>query len=245
MTIRVLVNGASGKMGQQAVAVITEHSKEFLLVATAGSNDVLKDVIKTTKPDVVLDLTRAEAVLANTQTIIENGARPVIGTSGLLPEQVTALTKRCAELKRGGIIAPNFSLGAVLMMKFAKEAAKYFSSAEIIEMHHPQKYDSPSGTAVHTAALIAAERNLEPTLPQTTKETLIGARGALFKNIPIHAIRMPGIIANQEVLFGGLSETLSIKHVTLDRQCFMPGIVYACKKVMELDNLIYGLENLL
>lgn len=244
MTIRILVNGAQGKMGQETVKAITEHHKDFSLVAKTGKSDDLAKAILEHKPQVVIDFTHANVAFKNSQIIIEAGAHPVIGTSGLLKDQIALLQERCAKLKLGGIIVPNFSLGAVLMMKCAKEIARHFSTAEIIEMHHAGKLDSPSGTAMRTAELIASTRTRQPTFAYDTKETLAGARGASYANIPIHSVRLPGIIANQEIIFGAPGETLSIKHVTIDRQCFMPGVIVACKKVLKLDRLVYGLEEL-
>ncbi len=245
MPIRILINGAQGKMGQETVKAVSEHSKDFTLVAKTGKSDDLTKSIRDHKPQIVIDFTHADAAFKNTQTIIEAGAHPVIGTSGLLKNQIALLQKRCSELKLGGIIVPNFSLGAVLMMKCAKEIARHFSIVEIIEAHHAGKLDSPSGTAMRTAELITSSRTEEPLQPAHTKETLTGARGAKYGNIPIHSIRLPGIIANQEVIFGAPGETLSIKHTTIDRQCFMPGVLLACKKVMGLDKLVYGLEELM
>lgn len=243
MTIRILINGAQGKMGQETVKAVSEHRNDFTLVAKTGKNDDLTKAIRDHNPEVVIDFTNAEAAFKNTQIIIEAGVYPVIGTSGLLKDQIVLLQKRCAELKLGGIIAPNFSLGAILMMKCSKEIARYFPRVEIIEAHHAGKLDSPSGTAIRTAELIASNR--EPQSSIGTKETLAGARGATYENIPIHSIRLPGIIANQEVIFGASGETLSISHRTIDRQCFMPGVLLACKKVMGLDRLVYGLEELI
>ncbi len=243
MTIRILINGAQGKMGQETAKAVSLHNNDFTLVAKTGRNDDLMKSIRDHKPQVVIDFTNADAAFKNTQTIIEAGVHPVIGTSGLLKEQIASLQKRCLALKLGGIIAPNFSLGAVLMMKCAKDIAAHFPTVEIIETHHAGKLDSPSGTAIRTAELITSSKNF-PHLP-SNKETLKGARGALYENIPIHSLRLPGVIANQEVIFGAPGETLSLKHVTIDRQCFMPGVLLACKKVMELDRLVYGLEELI
>lgn len=242
--IRVLVNGASGKMGQMTVKTIENHS-ELELAGALGRQDNLALEIKNRRPDVVIDLTNAESVLANTQTIINAGVRPVIGTTGLLKDQISKLQQQCAKIKLGGIIAPNFSLGAMLMIKYAQEIAKYFPDVEIIEMHHNGKLDSPSGTSIRTAEMIAENRKTIPAPLKNTRETVPGARGANYLNIPIHSVRLPGLVAHQQIIFGGLGETLTIRHDSIDRQCFMPGIVLACKKVMELNQLIYGLENVL
>lgn len=243
MTIRIIVNGAHGKMGQESVKAIASDP-QLQLVAQTGRNDNLTDAIQKTQAQVVLDFTTAEVVYENALTIINANVHPVIGATGLKPDEIADLEKRCGQKKLGGIIAPNFSIAAVLMMRFAEQAAKYFSAVEVLEMHHPGKLDSPSGTAIKTAEMIARARsNKEP--PKPTREIVSGARGALKDNISIHSIRLPGLVANQEVLFGGLGETLRITHNTIHREAFMPGVLLACKKVLQLDRLVYGLEHLL
>jgi 4-hydroxy-tetrahydrodipicolinate reductase len=244
MTTRIIVNGASGKMGQLCVSAINAEP-DLVLVGQIGRKDDLAAEIKQNAADVVVDLTNAESVLKNLQTIVDAGAHPVIGTSGLLKDQVGIMQKKCLALKRGGLIAPNFALGAVLMMKYAKEMAKYFSSVEIIEMHHDRKLDSPSGTAVRTAEMLSETLATPLSNIPTTKEVISGARGASYQDIRIHAIRLPGLMAHQQIIFGSLGETLTIRHDTIDRLCFMPGIILACKKVMTLNQLVYGLENIL
>lgn len=243
MTIRILVNGALGKMGQCTVKTLLSQPNMFVAGET-GAKDNLAAEIKQSKADVVVDFTNADVVLKNTETIIESGARPVIGTSGLKQDAIKKLAERCAQLKLGALIVPNFSLGAVLMMKYAQEIAKYFSQVEIIEMHHAGKLDSPSGTAVRTAEMLSTVRSIAPD-EKKRKETIPGARGATYQNIPIHAIRLPGLVAHQQIIFGGTGETLTLRHDSIDRECFMPGVVLACKKVMELDKLVVGLENIL
>lgn len=245
MAIRIIVNGAHGKMGQPCVRAI-EADPDLILAGEAGRQDDLARMIQKNQADVVVDLTNAESVLHNVETIIEAGARPVIGTTGLLKEQILLVQKKCRTLQRGGVIAPNFALGAVLMMKHAKEMARYFSSVEIIEMHHDRKIDSPSGTAIRTAELLSETLAENPSNNPTLglKETLKGARGACYEQIPIHAIRLPGLLAEQQIIFGGMGETLTLKHSAIDRSCFMPGIILACKKVMVLQELVYGLENI-
>ncbi|MHB1946523.1 MAG: 4-hydroxy-tetrahydrodipicolinate reductase [Gammaproteobacteria bacterium] len=244
MSIRVLINGANGKMGQQAVKAVT-NDPDFTLVATCGRNNNLAEEIKKSKAQVVVDLTNAESVLNNIQIIIDAGVHPVIGTSGLVKDDVERLQKRCAQLKLGGIIVPNFSLGAVLLIKSAQEIAKYFPEVEIVEMHHNQKLDSPSGTAIRAAEIISDSRASTPSKLINSRETISGSRGANYQDIPIHAIRLPGFVAHLQVLFGGLGETITLRHDTIDRQCFMPGLLLACKKVMGLQNLVYGLEEIL
>ena len=241
--IRVLINGCKGRMGQEAAKAIGE-SDDLDLVAQTDLKDDLANVIEISKAQVVLDFTTAAVAMEVSSTIIHSGAHPVIGTSGLLPEQVDELKKLCKKQKLGGIIAPNFAIGAVLMMKFSQEAAKYFPHSEIIELHHDSKYDAPSGTAVKTANLIAGERQrLSGKI--TEKEIISGARGANADGTRIHSIRLPGLVAHQEVLFGAKSQTLKIRHDSTHRESFMPGVCLACKRVTKLKELVYGLENLL
>lgn len=239
---RIIVNGAHGKMGRLAVEMLNTQP-DFEVVAALGRADNLPETIRTTGAEVVVDLTCASAVYQNTLDIIKAGSCPVIGTSGLLPEQYITLKAFCDEKKLGGIIAPNFSIGAVLMMHFASVAAKYIPDVEIIEAHHPQKQEAPSGTAIKTAELIAQSRKSHTLAP--SHELLAGARGAVSQGVPIHALRLPGTLAAQEVIFGQVGETLSIAHRTLDRVSFMPGLLLACQKVRGLSTLHYGLEHLL
>lgn len=237
--IRILVNGAQGKMGQETVQAV-QTDPELVLVAQAGHHDDLAALIRSSQAQVVVDFTTAAQVFETANIIIESGVHPVIGTSGLRPEQIRKLQEKCAEKKLGGIIAPNFSIGAVLMMRYAKEIAHYYDHAEIIEMHHDGKLDAPSGTAIKTAEMI---ENIKK--PKAVHETISGSRGALCHHIPIHAIRLPGIVAAQEVLFGGNAETLSIRHQSIHRSSFMPGVILACKTVISLKEMVYGLEHLL
>lgn len=243
MAINVVVNGAKGRMGQESVKAILSDP-ELKLVGQADMGDDLLVMVKEKQADVVVDFTVASVVAENLQKIIEAGVRPVVGTSGLVECQVEELKQMAKAKNLGGIIAPNFAIGAVLMMKYAADAAKYMPQVEVIEYHHDRKEDSPSGTAVKTAEMIAKTRaNFEP--PCKGKETIAGARGAFHENVPVHSVRIPGVIANQEVIFGGLGQTLTIRHDSLNRESFMPGVRLACKKVMELDELVYGLENVL
>lgn len=244
MPINVLVNGAFGRMGQMTVKAVTDHPN-LVVVGQTGREYDLKKSIQDSEAEVVIDFTHPNAVFNNAVTILEAGARPIIGTSGLTPEQIKTLKEKCLKLARGGIIAPNFSIGAVLMMKHAKEIAKFLPHVEIIEMHHPDKADSPSGTALRSAQLIAQDNAAINSHSAAGLETLAGSRGAISHGIPIHAVRLPGLLAHQQILFGGLGETLTIRHDSLDRQCFMGGICFACEKVMTLDHLVYGLEELL
>ncbi|CEG55668.1 4-hydroxy-tetrahydrodipicolinate reductase [Legionella fallonii] len=243
MTTRVIVNGAKGKMGVLACETLDNHN-EFELVGKLGRQDNLAQIIKDTQARIVIDLTRADCVYENSMAIINAGAHPVIGTSGLIPSQIQTLTEQCTTKKLGGIIVPNFSIGAVLMMIFAAKAAEYLSEVEIIEAHHRQKLDAPSGTALKTAEMIAAART-KPKNKLDLKELIPGARGSLHNEINIHSLRLPGVLARQEVLFGNLGETLSITHNSIDRHCFMPGVLLACQKVLQLNTLVYGLEHVL
>lgn len=244
MPIRLLVNGAFGCMGQIIVKAVTTQP-DFVLVGQTGRGYDLAKSIKDSQAQVVIDFTHPDVVFANTLAIIETGAHPVIGTSGLKGDQIHTLQNRCADLKLGGLIVPNFSLGAVLMMKYAKEIVKHLPHVEIIEMHHNGKADSPSGTALRTAEMLAHGCNTVNQPPTPLHETVVGARGANHANIPIHAIRLPGLLAHQQIIFGNTGETLTLRHDTIDRECFMPGIFLACKKVMGLDRLIYGLGEIL
>ena len=241
--IKVIVNGAAGRMGSLAVKTI-ENDAECELVGQLEHDDDLSAAIKSTDADVVVDFTTAEVVFDNAMAIVNAGARPVMGTSGLTPEQLEALQQLCTAKQLGGIVVPNFSLGAVLMMKYAQDAAKYLPHVEIIEMHHDAKQDSPSGTALKTAAMIAESRK-ETIDVKVGRETVKGARGAAVNDIAVHAVRLPGLVAHQQVIFGAVGETLTLRHDSINRDCFMPGVLLACKKVMALDNLVYGLESVL
>jgi 4-hydroxy-tetrahydrodipicolinate reductase len=243
MLTRVIVNGAGGKMGALACATLQQHH-EFELVAQLSKHDDLSQAIVATKAQIVIDLTRADSVYQNSVTIIKHGAHPVIGTSGLLPEQIKELTALCETQRLGGLIVPNFSISAVLMMLFAAKAAEYFSEVEIIETHHQQKLDAPSGTALKTAEMIAAARKKTKN-KLNLQELIPGARGGTHCDVNIHSLRLPGVLARQQVIFGNAGETLSITDDSIDRSCFMPGVVLACQKVLTLTTLVYGLEHIL
>ena len=240
MAIKVIINGAQGRMGRMTVESIAAQS-DLQLVAQTGRQDNLANTIKKHHADVVIDLTTPKTIFEQTQTIIANNARPVIGTTGLTLDQVEILKKQCDEKSLGGIIAPNFSLTAVLMMRYAQDAAKYFPDAEIIEMHHQHKIDAPSGTAIKTAKLMNEARH---TVADSQPHQGL-SRGEQFHGVTIHAVRLPGIVASQSVIFGGLDETLTIRQDSITRKSFMPGIFLSCRKVMELDHLVYGLETIL
>ncbi len=241
--MKVIVNGAKGKMGSMACDTLNDHP-DFDCVAALGREDNLAEAIVEHQPDIVVDLTTADSVFENSTVIIEHGVHPVIGTSGLSDQQINQLRSQCEKLQLGGIIVPNFSIGAVLMMYFSAIASKWMSEVEIIETHHQQKLDAPSGTALKTAEMIAAARK-HPKNQLALKEILPGARGSEYKDVNIHSLRLPGVLARQQVIFGQLGETLSIHHDSIDRIAFMPGVVLACQKVSQLKSLYYGLEQLL
>ena len=241
--IKVIVNGAKGRMGSEAIKAINNDA-DLQLVAQCDFGDDLSLLIKESSAQVVVDLTAASAGFNNTQTILNAGACPVIGTSGFQVEQVKELQALATQKQLGGLIAPNFSIGAVLMMKFAAQAAKYLPDVEIIEAHSPQKEESPSGTGIRTAELIAVART-KVAVKCSDKELIEGARGAQLHDVKLHSIRLPGIVAQQTVFFGGLSETLKIEHNSQHRESFMPGICLACKQVTKHKELFYGLEHLM
>ena len=243
MPIAVLINGAQGKMGKEIVKTFNQD-KEFEVVGALEKGDDLAVAIDKTKAKVVIDFTTASVGFQNASIIINAGAHPVIGTTGFVADQVEELQKRCARQKLGGVIAPNFSIGAILMMRFSEQAAKYYPNAEIIEMHHNTKEEAPSGTAMRTADLIAKAR-IDTHPLKKYKEIIPHARGANYEDIAIHSVRLPGFVAHQMVVFGGRGEVLTIRHDSLHRECFMPGIKLACKKAVDLKELVYGLENLL
>lgn len=264
MEIRIIVAGASGRMGQEVIRLIakTEH---FRLVGATSRSQVGKDVgefvglpsmgvafssdltslLHEEKADVLIDFTTPELGKQNMWAALEAGVRPVVGTTGFSAEEIEKLRKYCRENQIGAIIAPNFAIGAVLMMHFAKKAAKYLPNVEIIESHHDQKLDAPSGTSLKTAELIAeARQEIRQGHPEEV-ELREGARGAYYNGFRIHSVRLPGLIAHQEILFGGTGQLLTIRHDSYNRESFMPGVKLATEKVMELDHLVYGLDNLL
>ena len=239
--IKVLVVGAAGRMGQATVAAVQAHTN-LQLVGVVDRKDNLNAKIVTCTPEVVIDFTSAETVFKHAQIIIEAGIHPVIGSSGLLPEQVERLQALAAEKKLGGIIAPNFCIGAILMMRFSEQAAKYFSHAEIVELHHDKKKDAPSGTATKTAEMITSVRDNQTNIDT---ETIAGARGAKLNDVAIHSVRLPGLLAHQEVLFGAQGELLTLRHDSFSREAYMPGVCLACEKVIQLNQLHYGLESII
>lgn len=242
MSLRIIVSGAQGKVGRCIVEGVKKAS-DMELVGEVDHQDDLRKAIQTNHPDAVIDFTTPEAAFKNAAIIVEENAHPVIGTTGFSHEQIEALIAQCEKKKLGGLIAPNFSIGAVLMMRYAKEAARYLPDVEIIEMHHNTKKDAPSGTAIKTAEMIASSRTETENIPDPANTS--PARGIKKFGIPIHSVRLPGLIAHQTVIFGGTGETLTIREDTMSREAFVPGVLLACRKVQKLQRLVYGLELLL
>jgi 4-hydroxy-tetrahydrodipicolinate reductase len=241
--IKVGVLGARGRMGAEVVKAVTE-ANDLELVAALDLGDSL-DQLVSNGAQVVVDFTTPDSVMANLEFLISNGICAVVGTTGFDDSRVAKVKAlSTANPKIGILIAPNFAIGAVLMMEFATKAAKYFESAEIIELHHPNKVDAPSGTASRTAELMTQARKDAGlgAMPDATNSGITAARGANVGDIPVHSIRLRGLIAHQEVLLGGLGETLSIRHDSLDRVGFMPGVLLGVRKVISNPGLTFGLE---
>ena len=261
--VKVLVSGACGRMGKAVVQAVMEDNELELVAAVdlEGGMDAgeaagigkcgvlvstdLGRAIDEAKPEVMVDFTQPDAVFANAKLALQRGVSPIIGTTGLADDAKAELEKLAEENGAPCFIAPNFAIGAVLMMLFARQAAKYMPDAEIIELHHDKKLDAPSGTAVQTAKMIAEVRAAHRQGHPDEKEKIAGARGADIDGMHIHSVRLPGYVAHQEVIFGGLGQTLTIRHDSTDRFSFMPGVVLACKKVREGKGLVVGLEHLL
>lgn len=261
--IKVVVCGAGGKMGNttcQAIhsdpdlslvgAVDTAYkASETHSLSEMGEKKVYLDshldsAIKKLNPEVIVDFTNPDVVMDNIEVAVKNGIDMVIGTTGFTSERLKKVEALLTGKDIGVFIAPNFAIGAVLMMKFAEKAAKYFNNAEIVELHHNEKYDAPSGTAMKTAEILASVKDFEePGVRE--KEILAGARGGNYKNIRIHSIRLPGLIGHQEVLFGLEGQLLTIRHDTFDRSSFMPGVLMAIKKHRDYRGLTIGLDQIM
>ncbi|WP_144511352.1 4-hydroxy-tetrahydrodipicolinate reductase [Bacillus sp. FJAT-22090] len=257
MVIKVAIAGPRGRMGKEAVAAIIRN-EEFLLVSLLdnkkkeehlGDNipifTSLEELIEQTEPDVLVDLTVPSSVFQHAMTALEYGVRPVIGTTGFTDLQLDEIRHKVEVKQIGCIIAPNFSIGAVLMMKFAQTAAKYLPDVEIIEMHHDQKVDAPSGTAIKTAQMI---QEVRPSFEQghpNEEEIIEGARGANVEGMHIHSVRLPGLVAHQQVMLGGDGQLLTLRHDSFNRASFMSGIILSIHEIMKRDTLIYGLEDII
>jgi len=246
MTIRVAVLGAKGKMGSQTCQAV-EAAEDCELVAALDVGDDL-DALVEASPEVVVDFTHPDAVMGNLTWCIEHGIDSVVGTTGFDAARLGRLRELLADAPDTGVlIAPNFSIGAVLMMKFAQLAAPHYESVEIVELHHPDKADAPSGTARRTAELVAAARAEagREAVPDATSTGLPGARGADVDGIRVHGVRLRGLVAHQEVLFGDIGETLTIRHDSLHRESFMAGVLLGVRKVGGAPGLTVGLEHFL
>jgi len=241
--INVAVLGARGRMGSEVVKAV-EASDGLALVAALDMGDSLEQ-LKGSAAHVVVDFTTPDSVMDNLEFLINNGINVVVGTTGFDDAKLATVKGWLAKNPSVGVlIAPNFAIGAVLMMEFAEKAARYFESAEIIELHHPAKVDAPSGTAARTAELMSAARKDAGLgqMPDATTTSLEGARGALVGGIPVHSVRARGLVAHQEFLFGGLGETLTIRHDSIDRAGFMPGVILGVRKIVNTPGLTHGLD---
>ncbi|PXY27985.1 4-hydroxy-tetrahydrodipicolinate reductase [Prauserella muralis] len=246
MTIRVAVFGSRGRMGAQAVRAV-ENADDLELVAAVDAGDE-RSAVTDAKAEVVIDFTHPDAVMDNLRFAVDAGLHAVVGTTGFSEERLTTLRGWLADRPELGVlIAPNFALGAVLAMRFAQQAARFYDSAEVIELHHNRKADAPSGTAAHTARLIGqarADAGVAPG-PDATSSELPGARGASVGDVRVHSVRLPGLVAHEEILFGGEGETLTIRHDSLDRASFMPGVLLGVRSVRTRPGLTVGLEHVL
>jgi len=269
--IPVVVNGAAGKMGKEVIKAVSS-SPDMILVGAIDRNQAVigKDVgevagcgalevpivddlesvlVLATQhkiQGVMVDFTHPDCIYDNIRSAIAYGIRPVVGTTGLSPEQIKDLAEFAEKASTGVLIIPNFSIGMVLMQQAAIQAAQYFDHVEIIELHHNQKADAPSGTAIKTAEMLSdLGKTYNPQLVEET-ENLKGARGSICgDNIRIHSVRLPGLIAHQEIIFGAQGQIYSLRHDTSDRSCYMPGVLLSIRKIVELKTLVYGLEKIL
>lgn len=266
MSKKVLVNGACGRMGQEVVKTVVNDTEELLvgafdqkyvgedIVEKLGLDgpecivqDNLEQAITTTEPDVIIDFTSPQIVMENIKIGLTHNVHMIVGTTGITETDMEEIDRWTAVNKANALVVPNFALGAVLMMKFAGQAAKYLSDVEIIELHHDQKIDAPSGTAMKTASII--NENLGNSNSKKEKvesiEKLSGARGGEQEGIHIHSIRLQGLVAHQEVIFGGEGQSLTIRHDSYDRTSFMPGVRMALDSINKIDGFVYGLEKIL
>ncbi len=248
--IKVAVCGALGKMGREVVEAVKNcELTELSAKIDIAGDDTYKSIEEAHKSchiDVLVDFTQPASIFENAKYCLNNGIKIVIGTTGLADEQIAELQKLSKEKNTGCLIAPNFSTGAVLMMMFAKQASKYFDNAEIIELHHNQKKDAPSGTAIKTALMMSEEKETFTKDNCPEKETIKGSRGGIsYSDIHIHSVRMPGYIASQEVIFGSSGQIMTIRHDSMDRKCYMQGVLLAVKHVADKNDFIYGLENIM
>lgn len=262
--IKVGVMGACGKMGRfistgvindpelELVAAFDVINEGMNLGALIGISDIdvtidtdLTKMLNDKKIDVIIDFTNANALMQNITQIIESKINVVIGTTGLDDENIQYINSLAVDNSVGAFLAPNFAIGAVLMMKYAQDAAKYFPHVEVIELHHNQKLDAPSGTAIKTLEQIAKARRPFNQGAEDEFEKIENSRGGDYEGIRVHSVRLPGYVAHQEVIFGGLGQTVTIRHDSISRESFIPGVMLAVKKVKSWQGLVYGLENIL
>jgi 4-hydroxy-tetrahydrodipicolinate reductase len=264
-TIRVAVSGAAGRMGRAAVRALAADPSMRVVAAFGRASGIGSDAgaLAGTAPlgvalrpaeeiaglngacDVLVDFASGEPAMENTARAAAAGVRPITGGTGYSAAGLEALRAVCAARGIGGVVAPNFAIGAVLMTVFAERAARYMPHVEIVELHHDRKKDAPSGTALRTAQLIEAVRGAAPAPVVHEEETIEGVRGGLGAGVRIHSVRLPGLVAHQEVIFGAAGQTLRIRHDSVNEQSFMPGVLLAVRAVLSLDRLVVGLENLL
>jgi len=258
--IKVVVNGALGRMGREVIntlchepemqvvgAVELQVTEDYLPLPDSSSvvpfSSNLDYILTSCQPDVLVDFTTAQATMPAVRIATKQGVNLVIGTTGLTADELTEIDRLSTAHRVGAVVAPNFALGAVVMMHLAKVAAKYFDYAEIIELHHSRKADSPSGTALSTAKAMAEAKGKPFYLPEQRKPS--NSRGEQVEGVAIHSVRLPGLMAHQEIILGGPGQTLSIRHDTINRECYMPGVILAIKEVVKHKGLIYGLDTLL
>jgi len=262
---RVVVAGAAGRMGRAAIRTISRRDDMVVVGAlgrqTAVGQDAgtvsgvgapgvpitanLPEIFLVGRPTVLVDLSRGEAALEHALQALDHRVPVVIGATGLSPDAVASIRERVEAQAVGALVAPNFALGALLMVEFARQAARFFPHVEIIELHHDRKRDAPSGTAARTARLVAAARGAAPPPAVTETTTVDGARGGAIDGVRVHSVRLPGLVAHQEVIFGGPGQTLLIRHDSTSEESFMPGLVLGIQKVVTLKYLVEGLENLM
>lgn len=257
------VSGAAGKMGREVVRAVLNQSTMKLVQAVDSSSSgedagILAQVapcgVRLTSDldaalaagvDVLVDFTTPQSVMANIKTSVEHGVAAVVGTTGITSADLDQIREWCEVKKVPVLVAPNFAVGAILMMHCAAVAARHFSSVEIIELHHDQKMDAPSGTAIKTAEMILAARESDSSVPRSPIEKIPGVRGGELGGIHMHSVRLPGLIAHQEVLFGNVGQTLTIRHDSISRESFMPGVLLGIRRIREYRGLVYGLEHIL
>ncbi len=262
--LRIVVAGAAGRMGKAAVRSVAAQPDMTLVAALGRERGIGQDAgtvaggaalgvtitaaladVLDARPDVFIDFCPGAAAAEHARAAVPAGVCPVIGGTGISQADLDGLTALCASKRVGAVVAPNFAVGAVLMIEFARLAAKYLPHVEIIELHHDRKRDAPSGTALATATAVAASRRSVPAPAVTEEEVVRGVRGGRAEGIPVHSVRLPGLVAHQEVIFGGPGQTLTIRHDSVNEDSFMPGLLLATRSVRSLTGLVYGLEKLL